>query len=305
VNADGTITVDNPTTTGKVNYTPNDAKANVTIPSNQGDQTVPDVTGKTGDKVNVDVPPIEGYTPDKTTVPATVNADGTITVDNPTTTGKVNYTPNDAKANVTIPSNQGDQTVPDVTGKTGDKVNVDVPPIEGYTPDKTTVPATVNPDGTITVDNPTTTGKVTYTPNTVTTDVTVPTNEGDQTVPGITGKTGEHVDVTVPVKPGYTADKTTVPATVNPDGTITVDNPTTTGKVTYTPNAVTTDGTVSGNENDQAVTDTMNPSNENGQTVTGTTDSSDESGQAVTAGTDETNKKTVASVSQQNSNINV
>ncbi|WP_225362456.1 hypothetical protein, partial [Secundilactobacillus silagei] len=82
------------------------------------DQTVPDVTGKTGEHVDVTVPVKPGYTADKPTVPATVNADGTITVDNPTTTGKVNYTPNDAKANVTIPSNQGDQTVPNVTGKT-------------------------------------------------------------------------------------------------------------------------------------------------------------------------------------------
>ncbi|WP_191987239.1 MucBP domain-containing protein, partial [Secundilactobacillus silagei] len=213
-----------------------DIKATVTVPSNQGDQTVPDVTGKTGEHVTVDVPPLEGYTPDKTTVPATVNADGTITVDNPTTTGKVTYTPNDAKANVTIPSNQGDQTVPDVTGKTGEHVDVTVPVKPGYTADKPTVPATVNADGTITVDNPTTTGKVTYTPNDAKANVTIPSNQGDQTVPNVTGKTGEHVDVTVPVKPGYTADKSTVPATVNADGTITVDNPTTTGKVTYTPN---------------------------------------------------------------------
>ncbi|WP_204772908.1 hypothetical protein, partial [Secundilactobacillus silagei] len=117
---------------------------------------MPNVTGKTGEHVTVDVPLLKGYTPDKTTVPATVNADGTITVDNPTTTGKVTYTSNDAKANVTIPSNQGNQTVPDVTGKTGEHVTVDVPLLKGYTPDKTTVPATVNPDGTITVDNPTT-----------------------------------------------------------------------------------------------------------------------------------------------------
>ncbi|WP_225362448.1 hypothetical protein, partial [Secundilactobacillus silagei] len=128
-----------------------DAKANVTIPSNQGNQTVPDVTGKTGEHVDVTVPVKPGYTADKPTVPATVNADGTITVDNPTTTGKVTYTPNDAKANVTIPSNQGNQTVPNVTGKTGEHVTVDVPLLKGYTPDKTTVPATVNPDGTITV----------------------------------------------------------------------------------------------------------------------------------------------------------
>jgi len=162
----------------------------------------------------------------------------------------------------------------------------------------------VNADGTITVDNPTTTGKVNYTPNDAKANVMIPSNQGDQTVPNVTGKTGEHVTVDVPLLKGYTADKPTVPATVNADGTITVDNPTTTGKVTYTPNAVTTDETVAGNENGQAVPDPTDSSNKDDQTVPDTTDSSNESGQAVTDGTDKTNKKTVASVSQQNNNIN-
>jgi LPXTG-motif cell wall-anchored protein len=155
-----------------------------------------------------------------------VNPDGTITTDQ-----TVVYTPNEVTADVTIPSNLGPQTVPGITGKTGETVDVTVPELAGYTPDQTTVPATVNPDGTITTDQ-----TVVYTPNEVTADVTIPSNLGPQTVPGVTGKTGETIDVTVPEVTGYTADQTTVPATVNLDGTIT-----TTQQVTYTPNPVAPD----------------------------------------------------------------
>ncbi|GAX07327.1 mucus-binding protein, LPXTG-motif cell wall anchor [Secundilactobacillus silagincola] len=89
-------------------------------------------------------PSIPGYTPttDTTTIPP---KNGEV---------DVVYTPNTVTGTVDIPSNKGSQTVPNVTGKTGDHVTVDVPTIPGYTPDKTTVPATVNPDGTITVDGP-------------------------------------------------------------------------------------------------------------------------------------------------------
>ncbi|NLR17473.1 KxYKxGKxW signal peptide domain-containing protein, partial [Lactobacillus sp. LC28-10] len=77
---------------------------------------------------------------------------------------------------------------------------------------------------------------VTYKPNTVTATVQVPSNKGDQPVTGVSGLVDNHVQVTVPDLPGYSKDKTTVTATVQRDGTITVDNPATTGKVTYTPN---------------------------------------------------------------------
>ncbi|KRK34606.1 KxYKxGKxW signal peptide domain-containing protein [Loigolactobacillus bifermentans] len=221
-----------------VAYTPNEVTADVTIPSNLGPQTVPGVTGKTGQTVDVTVPAVAGYTPDQTTVPATVNPDGTITTDQ-----TVVYTPNEVTADVTIPSNLGPKTVPGVTGKTGETVDVPVPAVVGYTPDQSTVPATVNPDGTITTDR-----TVVYTPNEVTADVTIPSNLGPQTVPGVTGKTGETVDVTVPEVAGYTPDQSTVPATVNPDGTITTDQ-----TVVYTPNEVTADVTIPSNLGPQIV----------------------------------------------------
>lgn len=55
--------------------------ADVTIKSNLGDLIVPNVTGPTGKQITVDVPQKDGYTSDKKTVTATVNAIGTITTD--------------------------------------------------------------------------------------------------------------------------------------------------------------------------------------------------------------------------------
>ncbi|GAW98769.1 MBG domain-containing protein [Secundilactobacillus mixtipabuli] len=82
---------------------------------------------------------------------------------------------------------------------------------------------------------------VTYKPNTVTANVQVPSNKGNQTVTGVSGTVDNHVQVPVPDLPGYTKDKNTVPATVNPDGTITVDGPSAKtgdkGYVEYTPDA--------------------------------------------------------------------
>lgn len=318
-----TVTIPDDRTPGiKVTYTPNDIKANVDVPSNKGPQTVTNVTGKTGDHLTVTVPTIPGYTPDKTTVPATVNPDGSITVDGPSTnpgdknyvtytandqtivvnfvddktgevigtavlTGKTdetidrspaiiaeqklmnmgNYTPkgmlkgtqqgglhnglaglpttftsksqmvtvqltkiNNVKVTVNLVPVESDGTTP-ITGSNPTTVtnypgtNVTVPTIPGYTP--TNAQLTIPPKNG---DVP-----VVYTPNTVTANVNVPSNKGSQLVPNVTGKTGDHVTVTVPNVPGYTPNKTTVPATVNPDGSITVDNPTSTGLVTYNP----------------------------------------------------------------------
>ncbi|WP_054642304.1 hypothetical protein [Companilactobacillus kimchii] len=55
-------------------------------------------------------------------------------------------------ANVHINSNLGLQTVLNVTGKKGKTITVNVPQINGYKPDKETVTAKVNEDGTITTD---------------------------------------------------------------------------------------------------------------------------------------------------------
>lgn len=450
-------------TTVTVTYTPKTVTANVQVPSNKGNQTVTGVTGLVDNNVQVPVPDLPGYTKDKDNVPATVNPDGTITVDNPTTTGKVTYTPDPQSINVTFVDqdknvlgtveltgvsdgtvdytkayqkqqdvlnqgytlkhgnnnglanapksfdhddkstpnyvvvlskiNQVDVTVnlvpsdgqgkpisnttpkkvtglpgttvtaPDVPGYTtstptvtipgtrDDNVNVTYTPNpqtikvhfvddkgadlgtttltgvsdgdvdykpayaaqqallnQGYTlkkgnnnglvsatktydrDDKTTptyevvltkitnvkVSFTITPvlpngdpvpnstattvhdypgtkvnvpniqgytptTDTVTVPDDRTPGiNVKYTPNTVTTNVDVPSNKGPQTVTNVTGKTGDHLTITVPTIPGYTPDKTTVPATVNPDGTITVDGPSAKtgdkGYVTYTAN---------------------------------------------------------------------
>lgn len=141
-----------------LNYVGDSVKATVTIPTNKGDKTVANVSGTVGKTVTVSVPSMQGYTPDKTTVTANVNSDGSITVVTPDAqtgdAGYVTYTANTITANVTVSSNKGLQTVTGVTGKVGDTVQVTVPTLDGYTPDKTTVTATINPNGSITVNTP-------------------------------------------------------------------------------------------------------------------------------------------------------
>ncbi|WP_125566042.1 BspA family leucine-rich repeat surface protein [Companilactobacillus insicii] len=69
-----------------------EVSADVTIKSNLGDQTVKDVPGTPGKPLKVKVPIIAGYTSDKSEVDATVNAGGTITVNDPKNAGYVTYT---------------------------------------------------------------------------------------------------------------------------------------------------------------------------------------------------------------------
>ncbi|GAX06517.1 mucus-binding protein [Secundilactobacillus pentosiphilus] len=122
-------------------------------------QTVDAATGKPTDVytpmdwyTEISTPTVAGYT----TATAKVAADYPLITDAPTNAKDITivYTGNQITTDVTIPSNQGDQTVAHVTGNVGDVVNVAVPTLDGYTADKTTVSATVNPDGTITVNGP-------------------------------------------------------------------------------------------------------------------------------------------------------
>lgn len=55
--------------------------ADVTIDSNLGEKSVKEISGLVGDKVTVKVPDVPGYTKDKNSVTAVINADGTITTD--------------------------------------------------------------------------------------------------------------------------------------------------------------------------------------------------------------------------------
>ena len=92
------------------------------------------------------------------------------------------------------------------------------------------------------------------TDNTVTADVTIPSNLGDKVVSKVTGKIGDTIDVTVPEVTGYTADKKTVKATVGKDGKITTNE-----KVTYTKNPTDTDN----NQNNQNNGNSNNGNNGN------------------------------------------
>ncbi|GAX02530.1 lipoprotein [Secundilactobacillus pentosiphilus] len=290
------------TQTLKIAYTANRVTADVAIPSNLGDQTMLGVTGKTGDQLQLEVPIISGYTADKDRVSATVNPNGTITIDGPAAKpgdkGYVTYIAHDQFITVRFLDERGEKldSVP-LRGKTNEKVdyqsafdamqkiiNMGYTPKPGLqnglvgAPDKFTthaqtvnvqlakiknvkvttrlVPSDTNGDPlpnttptavhdypgtsvkvpvipgytaaheTFTIPSDRTqTLKIAYTANQVTANVPIPSNLGDQTILGVTGKTGNQIQLEVPNISGYTADRTTVSATVNPDGTITVDPP--------------------------------------------------------------------------------
>ncbi|WP_201780908.1 beta strand repeat-containing protein, partial [Companilactobacillus bobalius] len=227
MNPDGTVT---PSET--VNYTPNTVNnGKITISTPNGNKTISNLTGTVDDKngVNIKVPDVQGYTPDKSTITGTMNPDGTVTTDE-----KVNYTPKDIKgASTTISTPKGSQTISGLTGTVDEKggVTITVPDVQGYTPDKSTITGTMNPDGTVTPNE-----TVNYTPNNIK-DVTttISTSKGDKTVSGLTGTVDKKDGVTikVPDVQGYTPDKSTITGTMNPDGTVTTNE-----TVNYTPNNI-------------------------------------------------------------------
>ncbi|WP_025023046.1 BspA family leucine-rich repeat surface protein [Companilactobacillus nodensis] len=178
VDADGKITANDKILYKRLQATPQDLT--VTTHYNDGTPdgqiTIPNVTGSYGstdDAYDISTyTPQTGYSTTDNTIPISIDSQGNIT-----TTGVVNYTKNAPEsiiADVTIKTSQGPQVVKDVKGVPGKTIQVDVPPIEGYTPDKTQVTVTVNDDG-ITVNDPDVAGYVTYTKN--------PTSNGGATTP--------------------------------------------------------------------------------------------------------------------------
>ncbi|MFC6253584.1 hypothetical protein ACFP1H_03075 [Secundilactobacillus hailunensis] len=168
-------------------------------------------------------------------------------------------------ATVTIPSNLGNQIVTNVTGVVNTIVNVPVPTISGYTQDKTTVPSTVNDNGTITVNGPKAktgdAGYVTYT-KTKTTD--------DNNQPGGSTTETTQTDTTTPPTTTDSNTDTTTPTTTDSDNDTTT--PTTTTDST-TP-AVTTDSsndtaapTATKNSKDGQVTPSISTDSSKGTVV--------------------------------------
>ena len=206
----------------------NDSVATVKT-NNHGNQQVQHVAGQVGESVTVDVPHIEGYTPDKTTVTGIMDENGEVKPDE-----TVNYSPNTITAGTaTIKTNKGDLPVDGLTGTVDDKsgVTIKVPHVDGYTPDRDTITGTMNPDGSVTPDE-----SVNYTPNKVSdAKTTIKTNKGDLPVDGLTGTVDDKGGVTIKVPhiEGYTPDKESITGTMNPDGTVTPDEP-----ITYTGNPV-------------------------------------------------------------------
>ena len=201
------------------------------VSSNLGDQTVNNISGKVGDKITVDTPTVDGYTPDKKQITFTITPEGTAT-----TTDTITYT--GIKQDWNYPITLPDGTTQKVTGttnnegtpsKVGDKVTITAPAVNGYkTPSFT---GTVQTDGSVKLDPNQNTN---YVGNTVDNGTaTIKTPVGDKTVDGIKGNVGDTVNVTLPDVDGYN-HPTTAPGVIGPDGKVTVDPK----DATYTGNTV-------------------------------------------------------------------
>lgn len=174
--------------------------------------TVKNLTGDTGDSIIVDAPFIPGYHPDKNTVTAHVNTDGTITTDD----NLIYSGDHISNAVVTIHSTVGDikadQTASDIQGNIGETTSVDAPTVKGYTPSQKKVSVTINDDGTVS-----TTDHLAYTGNEVSKTVDLPSNLGIQKSQLVTGRVGQSILIQVPDVTGYTHTQDTISATINTD----------------------------------------------------------------------------------------
>lgn len=190
-------------------YTGSLENGSVAVKNNLGEPISIKVSGHVGETVPVDIPQKDGYnTNNSTTVNVTIGPKN-----NFTTNDQITYTPNDAPTqDVTISSNKGDKIVKNITNhKVNDSFLIDTPAEPGYTPDHTQVHATVDLLGKIHVSD-----KVTYSPNTVTSNITLDSNKGPQTIK-VSGKVDNIISVNVPTITGYKPDKDTISVKIGTD----------------------------------------------------------------------------------------
>ncbi|WP_082603243.1 LPXTG cell wall anchor domain-containing protein [Secundilactobacillus odoratitofui] len=150
-----------------------------------------------------------------------------LALDNAATDESVTYTANTATADVTLPATvdgaSQPQTIKDVTGKTGQTLTLNVPTLTGYTADKSTFTATVNPDGTITTTDQVVYTKVAVTPVDPDSDNGNPDNNGGTTTP--TNPT-EPVNPTDPSEPANPTEPVTPPDPSEPTNPVVPTEPT-------------------------------------------------------------------------------
>ncbi|WP_461241223.1 LPXTG cell wall anchor domain-containing protein, partial [Paucilactobacillus sp. N302-9] len=192
-----TVTTSKPEVSDQtVTYTANETTNNVTIPSDKGNQVVTGVTGKTGQTIEVSVPTVPGYTADKTTIPALINANGTITP-----LGTVNYTPDNHAFTIT-PVDEDGTPIPNshsvtVSGYTDAQIpDSDYPTLPGYR-------AVTNQDKTVPAENSNVT--IVYVPIEHAITI-VPVDQNGNPIKGLKpitvyGTTGEKI--TLPAIAGY------------------------------------------------------------------------------------------------------
>jgi len=109
----------------------------------------------------------------------------------------------------------------------------------------------VDPSGTVNIP---VTPSIKIEENKVIANVSIPSNLGNKVASDVPGDVGDDINVTVPPVSGYKADKSTVSAHVNEDGTITTKD-----SVKYTPIKSNSSSSNNSNSSSSSNTDTVEP----------------------------------------------
>ncbi|WP_125768378.1 BspA family leucine-rich repeat surface protein [Companilactobacillus furfuricola] len=134
---------------------------NITKDKKSSTVTIPVKMHYKDSKITVDLPIINEYTPGQATVGVSVNAFGDFTPDNKE---PINYNLNSYTNNVTIPTSQSDKTIKNVTLHYGESKLIDVPSIDGYTPNQQQVAVHLDENNKVALLNPDPNAKIIYSP---------------------------------------------------------------------------------------------------------------------------------------------
>ena len=239
VTSEGKLKLIDPKT--QINYNGTLEKGSVSPENNLNLPIKIDVSGHVGETVQVKVPNEDGYHTSDSPINVKIGPNNSFE-----TNDKINYLPNDAPTqDVTIHTNKGDKIIKAVSGHhVNDSFDLKTPDEHGYSPDKKQVHATIDLKGHINVSD-----QVTYSPDTVSTTITLNTNMGPKTV-NVSGKVDSTTKVGLPHIPGYTPNKDIISVGFGTDEKPSFD----THEIIYTGNpADAQDVTVHSNQKGQTV----------------------------------------------------
>lgn len=191
------------------------------------------VTGEIGQTLTFPAATVQGYDldPKNSEVEITIGNNGT-----PEITRKPVYTPTLFNGTVTVHitknGNPSTVAIPVKMHYKDSKKTVNLPPIDGYTPTKSTVDVTVNPFGNFIPDN---TEPIIYNLKSYTNNVTIHTSQSDKTIKDVTLHYGESKLINVPKIDGYRPNQQQVAVHLDKDNRVVLLNSDPKAKIIYSP----------------------------------------------------------------------